>query len=276
MRGNKLSLLEASKYVENLALGEEQEVKRVVDAIGNSADVDGWKAIYNTTDGRIAAIVTDKYQLVQHRDFFSTALEAIKNLDLEVGHVSVKDARERVDFEVVPVDAEIFGGERIALGLRLSNSINASIGARVEAYGLRLVCTNGLIGRTVFGGKSMIHVGENISVERVADGIEEVIPIAKANLNKVVLSASSAQVGNAKEVLEEAGFGKIYQKEIIAGFYAGTIDPETGEASRELTRWDLYCRATEVIDHKHIGVTENTREDMHRRANELLLSPAGE
>lgn len=277
MRGNLMSLARARGYVSQLAVAEEQEVQRVETVSGVSADVDGWKVIYNKTDDRVATIPTEKYQLVQHKEFFSQVLDAVEELEFDVKHVNVKDARERVDFEIIPVNAPTFNGEQVAVGIRASNSIDTTIAARIQAYGLRLVCTNGLMGRTVFGGESLIHVAENISTEKIRDAIEEVLPIAEERLGEVVSAAIDTKVDNAKRVLEDAGFGGRYVDEIVEKFYQGTIDRETGEVKGDLSAWSIYCASTEVIERGHApDITEKTREDLHRKANRLLPVARGE
>lgn len=257
LRGERMSLERAELHVERLPVAEEQEVRRVITEQGLEAEVENWKAIYNVTDEQTAAVVTKKYQLVQHAEFFKPALKAVKALGIQVEYVRVMDSRERVDMELIPESTENMRGQEIALGLRLSNSIDGSIAARVQAYGLRVICINGMIGRTLFGGKSMIHVGRNVNVEGLADDIEEILPMAVNNLNTIIREGMDTEVIHAETVLEEAGFGGDYQDEITEEF-AGN------------TRWELYCEATRIVDHDHEDVKESTREDLHRKANAIL------
>lgn len=277
MKGQKKSFEEASQYIGQLPVAEKQRIRRVeqtADGFENLFDIEDHRAIYNTTDERVACVATTSYQLRQHKDYFRTAFEAVRNSGMNVDHVVIRDARERVDIEVIPESPiDIQNSFRMKLGVRYSNSIDQSISATVWPYGLSAEEDSNfnIYGRKLMGGVSMRHVGSNISEERIREVTEESIVKAEESLKNVIERMRAERVDNVIDVLDQAGLGKTYQEDIVKEFPPGLVFHDSGEVRGHVNRWNVFCAASGVIDDKE-DVKEGTRDDLHRRVNRIILN----
>lgn len=214
--------------------------------------------VWNKTDQTLSAVVSERYALLQHGEFFAQVADAVEKTELPIETIYLRDYRTRVWVEFLLAEKYSIGEQEILLGFRAGNSFDKGVRALVGAYGLRQVCTNGLMGKALFGKSSAIHAG-NLRVEEVIKGLEKTLPVAKEFLQGVIGKASKTTIKRPKEVLKRVGFGKNYQKYIME-----TI------GRQEPTRWALYNATTEVIDHRE-KTSESVRERLHDMANGILV-----
>lgn len=265
---------QAEQYLMELAHAERQRLLRIEEESGGlerKHDIDDYRAIFNSTDDRLACIATTTYQLRQHKDYFQTAFEAIRKYTMTVDYIRVSDNRERVDMEVVPETPINVGGEtRLHLGVRFSNSIDKSISACVLPYGMSGE-SFGIYGRKLLGGKTMRHVGENITADRIKDVTEQSIKKAENKLKELISAARNQSVSNVMDELAETGLGKKYQEDVAQQFPPGLVAHDSGNVKNSVNVWQLFKATTEYIDQQK-EIQEGTRDDLHRKANRLLLS----
>jgi hypothetical protein len=116
--------------------------------------VDEFKAIANKNTGEIAQIATDKYQILQHRDFFSLMESEMSALGLNdfYGYILEKDGGNSYVARLILRNNFIEEpelGQNVAIGVEFRNSINKFMAASGHAHFLRLSCTNGMTVRSM-------------------------------------------------------------------------------------------------------------------------------
>jgi len=112
-----------------------------VRVLGKNTD---YKAIVNS-DKETVSIVSKNYQLVQHRDIWKKIHE--------MKQLKVKDAVIYRDGKVLlvelaesrPKKLELLEGDYMTRRIRIFNSYDLTHALSVQSYGVRLVCTNGMI-----------------------------------------------------------------------------------------------------------------------------------
>jgi hypothetical protein len=233
------------------ALAEERP-----EVLVGTARAERYKAIWNVTDDRLAGIVSKEYTVIQHSEILGQVARAIDTLELKVREVRLLDLRERVFAEIL-LDREPVAG--IVTGLRVGNSIDASVRAFVSAYALRVVCTNGMIGTGIFGRFSRKHIGE-VDISVIGSTIIDLITSGEDSLKRVIPKAKVEIPVEPEVVLQRLGFGSKYRELILQQLEKEVQDKPTW--------WDLYNAVTYVIDHRKMQ--EQRRELLHEQASKLL------
>ena len=241
-------------YTENVDNRQHQKMER-------------YAAIINENRKIVEAIVSNKYTLVQHKDAFEPLIKAVKLLNIKV-HGEVVDCGGRVyinmlfdspEAKVIPAD-----GHEIQLGLRAINSYDASHALFAEAYGYRALCTNGMIlGKTLVSCVKKIHIGEISEAKLMSTFIKEVLK-SSPKLIKLTNDAIKERVSqmHMQVVFKRLKFGDRQVMKIL----------KRVKKHEEITRYDLYNRATDWITHQP-NITEDTKRVYHSRATELLEKP---
>jgi len=222
-----------------------------------TARAEKYKAIWNVTDNRLAGIVSKEYTVIQHTQILGEVARAIDTLELKVREVRLLDLREKVFAEIL-LDREPVAG--IVTGLRVGNSIDASVRAFVSAYALRVVCTNGMIGTGIFGRYSRKHIGE-VDISALGSMIIDLIASGEDSLKRVIPRARVEIPVDPEVVLSRLGFGAKYRELVLEELKKEIQD-------RKPTWWDLYNALTYVIDHRKMQ--EQRRELLHEQASRLL------
>lgn len=241
--------------INNLPTAEERDLFEGKE----ETELEGRKAIWNVTDDRLAEVVSDKYTIVQHEDFFPQLTEALTLSGHEIKEVEVKDDREVVFLEA------IFDREKIAegifTGIRAGNSFNRTCRAFVEAYAFRVICSNGLIGKEIFGRAGAIHVGA-VDARDLIDKIENQLPVAEKKVRELREKALGAhiEIDEAEQLFVELNVGKRHKEYVFSQIDANNTDV-----------WNLYNLTTEYIENE-MERSELGRADAHRSANKILLS----
>lgn len=243
---------------QNAARAEKQDALR---RNGHTVDVEDYIFVHNRTDDRVATVASTDYQLVQHPQFFDPVLEAVSAALPDVSQVTIRDDRERVDVEILPDRPTTIKDEDFRIGVRFSNSFDRSVRARTSPFILRLVCSNGMLGRSLFDQRHWRHYGNAVDPKKAAKDVRHLVGEANDQLPSVINRAASLRVEEPEFVLEEAGFGPRYREEILER-------PGTPR-----TAWRLYNDTTYVVEHEH-DVAESTRENLHARAEKILTGEA--
>ncbi len=257
-----MSLAKFRKEIEKLPKTE----KRTVFVGEDLEEVEKRTATWNLDDDRLAEIVSDKYQIVQHQEFFGEVAQAVESLieemeDMSIKHYNLHDEREAAYTEIV-FDREL-SVEGILTGLRAGNSFDKTCRAFIEVYALRQVCINGMMGKALFGRAGRLHVGD-IEAEKLVTTFKEDLPKAEENLESVRNKARSDvrpyDFEELKEIFEVLRLGKRHYTYVLENV-----------ESKQVSRWDLYNVATRYIEHE-VDRSEDGREKLHRQANALLTN----
>lgn len=251
---------EAKGYMPNLAKG-----KIIDDWSVRGQNMKDWKhVVWNESDDRPATVVSPGYNLLQHENFFDNFLTAVKDVDYTVDEIELIDERERAYMHVL-FEEEWLDNE-IKAGIRAGNSFDRGRSAFVEFYALRLVCTNGLMGKKVFGSRSKIHVGD-FETSLIIENVEEIIPRSKERLRELVTKAQEDFVDT--EYIEPILRWKKFSKGLSEDVHEKYSD------IGEISRWELYNGVTYNIEHNK-DVRESYRETLHSRANDILVDGSDE
>lgn len=103
-----------------------------------------YKAIVDQ-DKETVSIVSNNYQLVQHRDIWQK-IQEMKNLKVKKAVIYRDGKILHVELaEVRPKKIEMIDGDYMTRRIRIFNSYDLTHALSVQSFGIRLVCTNGMI-----------------------------------------------------------------------------------------------------------------------------------
>lgn len=249
------SIEDTRKYLPSFAEGD-----IVKDWSLRGEDMDDWKHIvWNRTDNKPAAVVSPGYNLLQHKDFFGKFLAAVNQVDYGIDNIEVIDERERAYMHVL--FEETWLDDQIKAGIRAGNSFDKNSSAFVEFYALRLVCSNGLMGKKVFGQRSRIHVGE-WEVSYIMENVNQIVPMSKEKLEKLVGESQKDFIDT------DFVFPILRWKKFSKGLSQRVHDKYRDLGEVDL--WELYNGVTYEVEHNK-DVRENYREGLHKKANDILV-----
>jgi hypothetical protein len=215
-----------------------------------------YKAILDSNDGETISIVTNKYNLVQHKDVFDT-VSKIPGYKIAKAMLYRNGGRMYVDMvsELNP-KLEIMKKDDFIIKARVMNSYDGSSKLLVRSSALRVVCTNGMlapVGRKSFPVK--IHKG-SVDISHLTGKVEEAItqwdtiaPVLRESMEKVVPTKLATQyIGN---------FPKKYIDNVIAG------------TKKKDSIYNIWNGFTYVLSHES-GVNEKVLMEHHDKVNKVF------
>lgn len=213
---------------------------------------DNYRGIYNLGTGTLASVVSPSYQIVQHQDCFNAIHNALDTLGLNVFGV-MKNNNNNVICDLVFSNADKTlvkdDATGIMLGIRIVNSYDKSTSFRLEMYGYRKICQNGMAFGNVMGVREItFHTGKDKPIEVIEEITQKFV--------KNVLDSSSILQQYVSESMKDTLewnlvlsilpklLNKKYSKAIIQRL----------EASPAVNRWTLYNAITAECTHnKSLG-----------------------
>jgi hypothetical protein len=130
-------------------------------------------------------VVSKAYKLVQHRELFEKAREAVKNADINLAEVTVNVAtsayESRMALSFILPDRFGFDpgdNEKVALQLLCMNSVDGLFRLTVMMGWFRFVCTNGVIVGTSRLGQRLLH-NESLRLPDLTKVLSEGIRVAE-------------------------------------------------------------------------------------------------
>lgn len=233
---------------------------------------DRYQGVYNIEGKRLAMIASQAYQIIQHKDVIRALAETLKEKNLQVSGV-IRNDRDIICGGLVfgnigaPIKDDSKQG--IQIGIRFTNSYNRVTAFRLELYGFRKVCQNGMILGTAMNNivqttfhmgkeKSMEHL-KKIAVKFIDDAINSSSQL-QAYVNECMKdSIVWTQLG---KVLEAIFVSQVHRENIAKIFGISIIevtDKKTKKVSysyvlekegkKNLTRWQLYNAITQYASH---------------------------
>jgi len=217
-------------------------------------------AVMETKSKDTLGVPTEKYQLISHEDVFNAvkSLEEYKIVKAElykwgstlVIEIEHKDVNSR-KIEVLPKDF-------IIPRVRIFNSYDSSRGLQVQSFGLRIVCSNGMVAPV--GTKyvsSNIHLGNSIDLEQLKKNIAKGMniwnlakgPIQKANKTKVPSEVALHYIGR---------FPKKYQRIAMQNL------------NKQDTVYNIWNELTRIVTHDMPKINTNVRIAHQRRVNQVF------
>ena len=249
---------ELDQMTATLDLAELQPVK-----VGTS-DTDEYVGIYNKSRSLLESIVPRKESmLIQHKD----AIQAFTKACVHEG-VDVKGSLKNFGGEVI-VEAEFRGEQQVkdgtdagvTIGARLVNNYS-STKLRASGYGVRSVCSNGMIFGGIVSGVFRKHEKQELIEKEMIEMVSN-IKASTAKLQKLINVAREEKLPTIDE-MEEIIMGQIKNKKkakAIAGLF------EKGD----LTKYGIYNALTNYATHQ--VDTEKERGRLQRIAQRVLITP---
>lgn len=234
-------------------------------------DAKDFMGVVNMNTGKLVMIPSAGYQIIQHNDCIQAVTETLGRLNMDVkGRVNNYNDRIVADLVFQTNGKELMDdSEGIMLGIRVVNSYNRSSSFRLEMFGFRRICQNGMtFGAKSFGVvESTIHYGSKeknlAAISRITERfIARVIDSSEAMQGYInAMIQDSLEYNMAKRIIAQM-VGKKHYNEILT------------RLSECRTRWDMYNALTNYATHgEHL--TPNVREHIEKLSRKVMETSIG-
>ena len=208
-------------------------------------------------DGKYVQTVTEKFQLIQHKEILMNAVAAAQQIGLKpVG--SVRHNAGRMDGHVVFTGAQESvqilkdTGENLAVGARFFNSYAGDRGVGVDAFAIRAICCNYNAWGEDLGSVYATH-SKSTAVEEIEAAFQKMIDAA-TKLPKVIRDAQEAEVQleDVPDLLWAVRFPEPYimgSKRVTNALVPNIEKWEPSILENGLNRWTLSQAAQAVLTH---------------------------
>lgn len=230
----------------------------------------GFKAIYNPDTKAVYTVTSDSYQLIQHRDVWNAIAKLAK---FKVGDTALYKGGGVMVIELLPktpIKEELIVGTKdfFEPRVRIINSYDTSKALSIQAYGMRLVCTNGMIAPGFVNRFKQAHTFQNIDIETLGDKIELAMNSWTATRDQIK-QASTKRVNIEYAIHSVGKFPKKYADEVRK-----LLKPKLD------TIYNVWNAFTNVLSHQmKENVQTGTLIKYQQRANKvftLLNDPQAE
>jgi len=228
-----------------------------------------WQGIRNANTGKVASIASGNYKIILHNDVAQAVVEGLGAKGIEVKGLVVNDNnRMKLDLvftnQGVPIKDNATG---VQMGIRVLNSYDKTTSFRMEMFGYRMICQNGMALGSVMNDvkQTIFHMGKEkpLQVIRILvdNFIEEVIQ-SSSKLQQYINRAMEDDIyyqDVAKLLLKYVSIKK-HRETILSMLKISEIEvTENGKtnftyilengASERIDRWDLYNALTYYATH---------------------------
>lgn len=226
----------------------------------------GYKVLrYPGKPSWVYSIVSEKYQPIEHKE----VIEMTKGILEDAGFEIKKDGVELVGkygskmfYRAVIDEFEVLDGDKIGLGVLVTNSYDGEMGIYMGGYGLRLVCMNEMVfGRAIIA-EYTIHVGE--VEKRFRDRLLSLVE-GMQDVQVFLRSLAKAQITKDQMV-------KLLIRLNLAKKYLKMIARHSGISRWDVERiplWDLYNAITYVMTHKAYTMNYERRVEYLKKLNNI-------
>jgi hypothetical protein len=193
-----------------------------------------------------------KYQLVQNRDVYNAILQL---KDYKIMKAELHRFGRRMVIEVQPtkdLTVELLPKDKFSPMARIFNSYDGTRAVTVESFGMRLVCTNGMIAPVKGSWSSRnIHIGDSIDLNDLSDNITKAINLWEKS--RKTITASSTLKVDSELALFYVGFPQRYRK----------VAMET--LKKEDTVYNVWNEMTRFVSHDMNGSKGKQKSALHGR-----------
>ena len=132
--------------LQNTARGMDTAILKDVRVGEKTEPEKNFKAVWNENKEHVSAIVSGRYNLVQHAHVLNEVTDALRNLNLNA-RANVRTSGDVLicDVEFPDTRLNVAKGEEFVAGMRIINSYNKTTGIMVLPRLVRLICTNGMV-----------------------------------------------------------------------------------------------------------------------------------
>lgn len=225
-----------------------------------------FKAIVSDKTDEIFSVVSNRYCIVQSKAVLNSVVSALHRLDLHnvKGEITEQGGRTYCKVMLPRYISEGNSEKDIQLGFLLINSYDATHSISLQGFSMRLVCSNGMIGRVTLGTAFIHkHIGEVSSsvgqaVSEIINKVIEHSPILQKQIEKAIAD-TYADIEQVKGELKTIGFGKRSINEILERLES---------KGSKVNRWELYNAVTNLYTFK--ALKENSKITNLTKAEKLL------
>jgi len=248
-----------------------------------------YMAVFNESKDQLAQITSDKYTIIQHRDIVHSLINSFKSKGIEVfGRMDDNGNQVRADLVFGNGKNPIKDGTNkgIQIGIRVLNSYNRSSSFRMEMFGFRMLCQNGMS-----LGKVMNDIKEVTFHTGAEKNLEQIQLIVDSFIDRVVSSSDLLQVYVSKCMVDSIAWDevtKILEKYMPHQKHRDKICEKLGismitkrnektkekyyeyvlekDGKKNVNRWDMYNALTNYATHNKLSFgTENFVQEIAQK-----------
>lgn len=225
----------------------------IYDQLGRK--LDGHCAIVDDmAETRVFSIASDRYTLIQHDEACGSVTTALTDMGCKFKQVKTTDRGPTLfaEYDLPTVRHDVGGvGDIINLRIGVSNSYDCSSGLRIEVYGHRLVCSNGLFVSHILNKFYSRHI-HGIDLDSIRENIVTGIAAFKNEFAGVMEQYANERIDQRGAVIF---IDKCIEEKVIAKKYLDQVkvlvEEDSGiDRTPVLNKWGLYNRITEVLTHQ--------------------------
>jgi len=228
--------------------------------------------IFNTTTGKYVKSMKRGYQIIQHKDVFKSVHGLFSDLGLNIsGRFDNYGNKAKMDVMFTDHDGMTIKDDTdkgINLGVRVINSYDGTSSFRIEMFGIRGICQNGMTFGTLLPVREvMVHKGKT---EKTFDNIyltvKKFIDTMSQTYEKINFYISRMMKDTIEWTLCEKIIDSMIKTKKHNNSLREIIYRDYG-VKPEYTRWEIYNAVTNLATHgEHLRPSvENTLERMSRK-----------
>lgn len=231
------------------------------------------RAIWNTDKNSIAAITSNKYSIIQHRDVVEGVANTLANLGIKIkgelydfGNI-IKGQLSFVDDNndnLINDDAD-----GIRPGIKFTNSYDKSNSLRLEYYAMRLVCSNGMMLPKILQVETLIHVGQDKQSDEIAAITEKFVKNVIES-NSILQEYVNKSIGDTVEwELAVQVFDKLIKSKKHKEAIRAILKASLPEGATTASRWNMYNAITAYATHDE-QLSHNINTKLQKAAQSIL------
>lgn len=237
--------------------------------------------VRNLTSGKIVAVTSEDYEIVQHRELIENFDTALNNFNLQYTRtLSNLGNRIIVDYEFADQKITFANlNEEFTVGFRVINSYDKTTGVLILPKFKRLACMNGMV---ITGFQKNFGVAHHQMTEDLQDFVESRLHAminASDKLQKMVSVAmeSSLEWTTCVKLIEKLMWSKKHRNEVCRRLGIEIIE-EDGKIVNFIhkqdnyTKWEIYNAITNYCTYG-TSLRPRVEEALQRRASKLLVKP---
>jgi hypothetical protein len=264
---------------------EEIPTYRLVPVLGPEGELaEGYRGVQPIGSRRILAVVSSRYGLVQHRTLAASLVRLSETLEAPAAS-GLHRSYPRLSFHLYAggrrMEARLVIGRKFRLGgeeefypgVRVMNSLDGSWAVRVEAFALRIACTNQLyagLSESVLdlralhrGGERDLEVELELALTRVLGRFDQVLDLYKGAMERSIPTVEVAPS---------------LQREGMPARHVSLIARRLPEHFGlllwgEVSCWEAYQCVTDYLSHE-VEVNPERARMLERVAARTLLLPS--
>lgn len=229
-------------------------------------------AVWNVDKKKVASVVSDQYNLIQHKTVVDEVVEAVSNLAIPAEVTKVNNCGNKVFIDINFTQAKLYvkQGEEFYTGIRIVNSYDKTTGIMVLPHLVRLACSNGMVANVGWVKEFCVAHSDKLAKD-FASIIPKMIMSMADNSDKFTAMVNNC-IGDS---IEWALLDKI-MNDLLANrkkhYEAIKFRVKENCGDRLPTRWDVYNAFTSYATHGQ-QIKPTIENWLQNRAQKVLVTP---